>query len=126
MLTPQLKFTVRKSGDLRISCKAHDKKEIKEIDWKLGTPQALVELTESYWTNGWGVHTADQLNQMSECEVIAMDSSVEDDGSITLCGTCWYHPNYMVENIIDVIVEKGFIDLPCWQTFDNPVNFGRL
>jgi hypothetical protein len=77
-----------------------------------------MELTESYWTNGWGVHTADQLNQMSECLVISEDSTTEDDGSITLNGKAWTNNNnYMIVSPLDSILENGYVDFELWDEF---------
>lgn len=82
--------------------------------------QAFMNLTEGYSCNGWGVFTADQLGQMSECLVIARESSVEDDGSFTLNGNAWTNINdYQIVSPLYVILENGYYDFQLWENFEN-------
>jgi len=114
-------FKVLENNDLRISIDANDLEladEVRDFREKNCEQGTLLEYTESYWTNGWGVHTADELGQLSECEVIAEESLSEDDGSILVHGRIWYHPNYMIESIIDTILDKGHIDLPLLEVIE--------
>lgn len=83
------------------------------------TDQAFMELTESYWTNGWGVFTADNLGQLSECLVIAEEATIEDDGSHTLYKRAYYNGDYMIINPLDQILEKGYYDFDLWEDFGN-------
>lgn len=81
---------------------------------------AFMNLTEGYSGNGWGVFTADQLGQMSECLVIARESSVEDDGSFTLNGNAWTNINdYQIVSPLYVILENGYYDFQLWENFEN-------
>ena len=76
------------------------------------TDQAFMTLCESYSCNGWGIFTADTLGQMSECLVIAQESTVEEDGSYTLNGKVWTNiHNYQIVNPLDSIVESGHVGL---------------
>jgi len=82
--------------------------------------QAFMELTESYSCNGWGVFTADQLGQMTECLAVAEESTVEDDGSYTLNGKVWTNiHNYQIVSPLYVILEDGYIDFRLWEDFQN-------
>lgn len=86
--------------------------------------QCFIEMTESYWVNGWGVFTADEIFQMSECLVIAEEFYTEDDGSKTLCGKVWTNiHNYMIVNPLDAILEDGHYDFILWEKFKTPENF---
>lgn len=123
MVNPQFTLTVLDNGNLKISYDESDSREVRDCYNDRGDFGTLYELTESYWTNGWGVHCADVLGQMSECPVIAKESYIEDDGSTTLQGKVWYHPNYMVESMILTILEKGFIELPLWFESEKGENF---
>lgn len=79
---------------------------------------AFMELTESYSGNGWGVFTADQLGQMSECLVIAQESAIEEDGSYTLNGKAWTNINdYQLVSPLYCILENGYYDFELWQEF---------
>jgi len=85
---------------------------------------AFMEMSESYSCNGWGVFTADQLGQMSECLVIAEDSTIEDDGSFSFFGKVWTNiHNYQIENPLDLILENGHVDFYLWEDFKKVENF---
>jgi hypothetical protein len=85
---------------------------------------AFFEMTEAYSTNGWGVFTADQLGQLSECLVVAEESTVEGDGSFSLSGKAWTNiDNYQIENPLDLILENGHVDFYLWEDFKKVENF---
>lgn len=124
-----VEFIKRKDGSLRIKWVGNGdrnaKSEIREKLAKYGSDTVFSDITESYWTNSWGVHLASgQLGQMSDCLVIAEDSSVEDNGSITLTGKTWTNiHNYMVICPVTEILEKGYVDFGLWENFENGENF---
>ena len=122
---PELSFEIRDNGNtLRVT--ADDPIEFAEYiqeheddaltSYSPNTDQAFQEMTESYWTNGWGVHTADELGQMSECLVISEESYPEEDGSITLNGKVWTNiRDYQIVNPLDSILENGYYDFDLWE-----------
>ena len=122
-----VKFIVKKNGVLRVRWVGNrfDKQEIRETRNCYGINQAFMKMTEGYWTNGWGVHEAgNQLGQMSDCLVIAQDSTIEDDGSITLTGKTWSNiHNYQVVDEVEEILTKGYYDFYLWEDFKNGENF---
>lgn len=123
-----LDFKILENGNLRISifkgCKREFKRFMKE-NTHLGGDQRFMNATENYWTNGWGVHGAGELNQLSNCLVISQESFIEDDGSITLHGKSWTNiHNYMFIDPLQEILEKGYIDFYQWETWNNQ-NFGK-
>lgn len=124
-----IEFIKRKNGNLRIKWVGNGdrntKNEIREKLSKYGSDTVFSDLTEGYWANGWGVHLAGgQLGQMSDCLVIVEDSSIEDDGSLTLAGKAWTNiHNYMVTCPVTEILEKGYIDFVFWQDFNEGENF---
>jgi len=127
-MKPMTKFEILNDGKvLRVyfSGNDEDRKELSGTFQEnfLDTDMIFREITESYWTNGWGVHTADELGQMSECLVIAEDSTVEDDGSITLSGKVWTNiHNYQIASPIDQIL-WSHCDFLLWEDFKTPENF---
>lgn len=73
--------------------------------------QCFIEMTESYWTNGWNVTTADNLGWLSECLVVSDDAHFEDEEvSFDDCRIWTNIHNYQIVNPLDQILEKGFID----------------
>lgn len=128
MVTLQFHFEKLQDGKvLRITLPGNGeyaKAEIAELLEKVGSDSTFMELTESYWTNGWGVHNADTLGQMSECLVVAEESTIEDDGSISLSGKVWTNiHNYQVYCPIEEILENGHIDFYLWEDFKSVENF---
>ena len=117
-----LTFKELKNGKLRISYLKGHKKELREYHNEHGEIDTMMEETESYWTNGWGVFTGDQLGQLTEAPIIAKESYFEEDSSHTLNGPAWWYPDYQVTDFIEVILDKGFIDFDLWEKMDM-VNF---
>ena len=122
----EINFEILENGNLRLSF--DDDVEIQEVRESLnkyGSNFVLVSMTEGYWANGWGVFPdADTLGQMSSTPIISEDASVEDDGSNTLFGKCWYFPSYMIYCPIEKIIDDGHVDFsPLWN-LEEPENFG--
>lgn len=112
-------FEILPNKNLKISLGNESAENVKSYLEDHTSFETLLEFTESYWTNGWGVTTGDLLGQLTECPIIAEDLTIEDDGSNTLNGKAWYFGNYMVENEIETILENGFIEFTFWSDFDN-------
>lgn len=116
-----LDFIILKNGNLRLEfvgdkCDKEDLKVENEIG---GSDHALRFASERQLCNGWGLHDADELGQLSTAPVIAEDSIIEDDGTVTLNGRAWYHPEYMITNPIQQILDNGEVDFQFWMEFDN-------
>lgn len=128
-----LKFEVIEDGNaLRVS--AEEANEFSEYirehtedaltSYTPNSDQAFIEMTESYWANGWGVCTADALGELSECLVIAEGMYYEDDGAITLQGKVWTNiHNYQIVNPLDEILENGHVDFRLWDDFVDGKSF---
>jgi hypothetical protein len=122
-----IKFTELEDGKiLRVSFSGNfeDRQELIDLNEKLGSADAFKEITESYWVNGWGVFNANELNQMSNCLVIAKESNIEEDGSYTLFGRAWSNiHNYQIVDEIEVLLNDGYYDFYLWEDFKTPENF---
>lgn len=92
---------------------------MKDINQKFGEYYAFQTGAESYFCNGWGFVTADQLGQLSDCPIIIEDFTIEDNGDYLLNGKSWYFPNYMVKSIIDELIEFNQTVFTFWQEFQN-------
>lgn len=127
MNTTYIKFTELEEGKiLRVSFSgdAEDRQELIDLNEKVGCANAFREITESYWCNGWGVFQADDLGQMSQCLVIAEESSIEDDGSYTISGKAWTNiHNYQIVDEIECLLKDGHYDFLLWEDFKTPQNF---
>ena len=69
----EVKFIKKNNGQtlrIRLIADRIEKKEIREDLKKKGSDCVFWDLTEGYWTNGWGVIVADVLGQLSECIVM--------------------------------------------------------
>jgi hypothetical protein len=128
-MSANLKFEVINDGKvLRVSAEnpvdfaqfIKDNEEEALTSYTPNSDIAFMQLTESYCANGWGVYTADTLGQMSECLVISKDSTIEDDGSITLNGKAWANINdYQIVSPLDIILNDGYYDFQLWDEFEN-------
>lgn len=111
-----LRVTAENQADFLQFIKDHEEDML--TSYTPNSDQAFIELTESYWCNGWHVCNADDLGQMSQCLVICEDSTIEDNESVTLRGRAWTNiHNYQIVNPLDSIVENGYIDFLLWDTF---------
>lgn len=122
-----INFTVLENGKLRLTLSSDgNKDEVIEIVERQAAIHALVELTEHYWKNGWGILGADDLSQMSSAPVIAEGHAVEGDGSNTLWGKAWYYPNYAIYNPLKKMLENDHVDFDFWGDFGEGENFLSL
>lgn len=64
-------------------------------------------LEEGYIGNGWTMVHADQTGDMTDSPMICDDFSVEDDGDFVIYGNVWWFPNYMIENPIETLRDRG-------------------
>ena len=113
-----VEFEILENGKLRVKFVGddQDRQEIKEHLEKHGINSAFANMTEPYWTNGWGVHTGDELNMMTGAMSIAQESTREDDGSLSLFGKVWTNfRNYQVVDEVSEILENGYFDFDFWQ-----------
>jgi len=126
----EVKFIKKNNGQtlrIRLIADRIEKKEIREDLKKKGSDCVFWDLTEGYWTNGWGVIVADVLGQLSECIVIVESESAEDDGSHTLAGKAWTnHDNYQVVCPVSEMLTKGYADFKFWQDFGEGENFPNI
>lgn len=112
----KLRVTPENMEDFKQFIKDHEDDAL--TSYTPNSDMAFMELTESYSCNGWGIFTADQLGQLSECLVIAQESTVEDDGSYTLNGKAWTNINdYQLVSPLYCILENGYYDFELWEEF---------
>lgn len=116
-----VKLTKLNNGEiLRISWigSEDDKAEVLSSVEENGSNCALLEILEPYACNGWGIYEAGNLGQMSDCFVICEDSTMEEDGHITIRRKAWSNiHNYMEVNEVEEILEKGYYDFYLWEDF---------
>jgi hypothetical protein len=61
--------------------------------------------------NDWDVSTANQLNQLSEADIIMKNVSIDDDGNyeINSDSEVWYYNDYMLNCPVETMVETGSV-----------------
>ena len=69
--------------------------------------------------------TPTNVIEVKETAVVEIkDSTIEDDGSITLTGKTWSNiHNYQVVDEVEEILTKGYYDFYLWEDFKNGENF---
>lgn len=101
----------KRNGNLVL--KLIDRDELLEIksrrdsgDWTFD--QAEGEMLEWYLANGWSRLAPEDIGALTSCSVILTDEGERDeDGELTKVGRVYWHPNYMVEDMIDSLLENG-------------------
>lgn len=109
---------ILENGSLRLEWDSDYDEDDREWLETLPPISRLHEVMESNIGNGWGVHFADELGQLSNAPVITEDHTFEDDGTIVISGKIWYFPNYMIVCPIAKLLENGHVDFDFWQEVD--------
>lgn len=107
------------NGDLRITAGNEERAEIAE--WiRSDRPsedrdlEILVEMTESYWTNGsWRPFSADDANPfvgLSSAPCIAEDMDMDDEGNWTIVGRFWAFTDYQILSFAEQLRDRGYCE----------------
>lgn len=98
-------------GNLKLKIVQDNEEEDRDWDKLIKQPNddALWSLLEDgrYIGNGWTMVDADKIGAMTEAPMICDDYSVEDDDDYVVYGSVWWFPNYMVEDPIETLRDKG-------------------
>jgi hypothetical protein len=112
-------FTKLDNGKLRLTASKGYKRELRQRYIDRGGSDTFEDGTESYWTNGWGIFSADLLGQLSSAPIIVEDLTINDDNSRTLNGNAWWYPDYQILDPVEEILKHKYVDFDLWDTFDN-------
>jgi hypothetical protein len=107
-----MKITILPDGDLELSLEpADDREGIRADADKRGDDAVLWDLTEPYWTNGgfqpFDAGDANPFVGLSSAPCIAESMDTHDDGENEIVGRFWYFARYMLDSIIDELLEHG-------------------
>lgn len=99
------------NGDLKLKIVSDEEEEDRNWGHLTSQPQygGLGTLMEEsrYLGNGWSITDGDNLGLMTSAPMISDDLTVEDDGDMVVYGHLWYFPNYMVEDPVQTLRDRG-------------------
>ena len=106
------------NGNLAITidktASSDDIAELKDRAEEVGELPALIEYTESYWTNGgylpFDAGVGNPNVGLTDAPCIAENMDRDDDGNATIDGKFWYFPNYAVESFLDTLITRGTVE----------------
>lgn len=68
----------------------------------------VYELLEDFTCNGWSWLHPEDIGALTDCRLILSDdATTEDDGSVTVCGSVWWHERYQIESAVEVLGQTG-------------------
>ena len=113
-----IKLTELDNGSLRISLEKGHKRELRKLIKVLGYWCVWSELFElsNLTGNGWGIVSGDDLGQLTDAPFILSGFLPPEESEDVFDMTKWtyekgwWFPNYQVENEIETLLIKGFVD----------------
>lgn len=102
-ITPQgLKITLTPEGREEIQEAIEDQKNI-------GAVAFLIDLCEHPLCNGWTEVRPEEVGALTDSTIFAREFDRDDEGKLTSVGDVFWFPNYMVENPVQTMLDKGFV-----------------
>lgn len=72
----------------------------------------IFDVLEHQLCNGWDRIRPEEIRALTSCDLIITDDITrDDDDKILELGTIYWHPNYMVEDPIEVLQKVGYLVL---------------
>lgn len=104
-----------KIGDkLKVELTPEGREEL--IDWELDRHSGedlLLQLLEFHLCNGWDSINPEHIGALTDSLIISDEIEYDDRGEeVVEGGRVYWHPNYMVEDPIQTLLEKGVF----WMT----------
>jgi hypothetical protein len=103
-------FKKLENGNLRLSATKGHKRELRQYWKEHGEIDALVEATEHYWANGWGVYPDGVVGYLTNAPIICDDVTIDEDGNPISFGKTWWYPNYQIKDCIEEMLKNEFVD----------------
>ena len=96
-------------GNLKLKIVPDEWEEGRDWDRLVRERYGLHDLMEEsrYTGNGWAIGDGNYFGHMTDAPMITDDMSVEDDGDVVVYGTLWWFPNYMVEDPVATLRDRG-------------------
>ena len=103
-------FKILDNGKLRLTATRGYKRKLRQCWEEHGEIVTLMDATEHYWTNGWGVYPDGVIGHLTNAPIICDDASIDDDGNPISFGKTWWYPNYQILDCIEEMLKNGFVD----------------
>lgn len=109
-----MKFEITENGNLKIISEAEDKEMLEENKARHNADDigSLCDLLED---TGWRPNgrlydvRPEWIGALTDAPILTDGLTIEDNGDATVHGNVWWFPNYMVENFMETLIEKGSV-----------------
>ena len=97
-----------KHFNLQITLTGEGRQELQELLADHPERDAMHELLEFHLCNGWDTLNPEDIGALTSCPLILSEEVERDDnGKVTNVGQVYWHPNYMIEDPVKTLLEKG-------------------
>lgn len=109
-----MKFEITENGNLKISAEAEDKDMLEDNKAHNGGDD-LASLCDLLEYTGWRPNgrlydvQPEWIGALTDAPILTDDLTIADNGDATVHGNVWWFPNYMVENFMETLIEKGSV-----------------
>lgn len=108
-----MKYAILPNGNLEITLDSTDDRE--EIaEWR------GVEWWEMFGAfglglqgNGWTSVEPEWIGALTDAPIVTDDFTLDDAGKYEVNGRVWWFPNYMMEDPVETLLEKGAVVFTC-------------
>ena len=112
MIFPLVDFRRTPGGHLRITLTTSGREwfpEIEIIRDHRGIDAAFVELIEYQLANGWELVRPEEIGALTDSLILSADVRRDDHGDLVRVGRIDWNPDYAVNDEIEVLEERGWI-----------------
>lgn len=102
------------NGNLELYLPENEREETKDRLERFGELDTWNRLFEPYYTNGiFEPIDPDHyfVGLTSDPYIIIEDAALEDNGDLTVYGSMWHYPNYMLESVVEKLLEGEKVQL---------------
>lgn len=96
-------ITILPNGNLEIKLEDSDDRDdiegMRGADWW--------KLFEDKCGNGWGIVEPEWIGALTDAPIVTDEYTFTDDEKHEVTGRVWWFPNYMVEDPVETLLERG-------------------
>jgi hypothetical protein len=111
MNTRLTELTKLDNGNLKITLTDEGREELSDIVERNGNDSdaAMHDLLEFHLCNGWDNLRPEEIGALTSSGLILSDDveRSEDGETVVGCGVVYWHDNYMVENPVESLTDRG-------------------
>jgi hypothetical protein len=106
-------FEILPNGNLKITLTQDGKIELNRIQTEYAEDwidyETLWNILEHQLCNGWDWLRPEQVGALTDSPILTNDVTYNDNGEVEKIGQIWWYPNYMIDNLTEVLYNNGYI-----------------